>query len=111
MLFMTLCGIIGIFIGSFFVWKRKLSLFLSVLLNSIMTVILFVIGLYIDVKIYYATPGDHTGGAVYSYLLFFGIIPVFVFSILVFLTLRLIQFILTKTNNGIKMSQKHHSNK
>lgn len=92
MLYMIIGSVVGIIIGSFLVWKRNIHFVISVLLNSIMTVVLFYIGLKIDVKVYYATSSDHTAGTVYAFLLFFGIIAVFVVSVLYFLILGLIQW-------------------
>src|SRR5690625_3228821 len=92
MLYMIIGSVVGLIIGSFLVWKRNIHFVISVLLNSIMTVVLFYIGLKIDVKVYYATSSDHTAGTVYAFLLFFGIIAVFVVSVLYFLILGLIQW-------------------
>lgn len=92
MLYMIIGSVVGLIIGSFLVWKRKIHFVISVLLNSIMTVVLFYIGLKIDVKVYYATSSDHTAGTVYAFLLFFGMIAVFVVSVLFFLILGLIQW-------------------
>lgn len=91
MLYMIIGSVVGLIIGSFLVWKRNIHFVISVLLNSIMTVVLFYIGLKIDVKVYYATSSDHTAGTVYAFLLFFGIIAVFVVSVLYFLILGLFQ--------------------
>jgi len=100
MLYMIIGSVVGLIIGSFLVWKRNIHFVLSVLLNSIMTVVLFYIGLNIDVKVYHATSNDHTADTVYAFLLFFGLITVLVVSILFFLILGLIQWARKKTKNN-----------
>jgi len=92
MLYMIIGSVVGLIIGSFLVWKRSIHFVLSVLLSFVMTVVLFYIGLKIDVKVYHATSNDHTADTVYAFLLFFGTIAVSVVSILFFLLLGLIQW-------------------
>ena|SRR5699024_1158994 len=100
MLYMIIGSVVGLIIGSFLVWKRNIHFVLSVLLNSIMTVVLFYIGLNIDVKVYHATSSDHTADTVYAFLLFFGLVTVFVVSILFFFILGLIQWARKKIKNN-----------
>src|SRR5699024_1660377 len=92
MLYMIIGSVVGIIIGSFLVWKRNIHFVIFVLLNYIITVMLFYIVLNINVKVYYSISNDHTAGTVYAFLLFFGIIAVFVVSVLYFLILGLNQW-------------------
>src|SRR5699024_1652010 len=94
MLYMSIASVVGIVLGSFIVWKRKMHFILSLLLSTTLTVVLFIIGLNIDAKL----EPDPTVGTVYAFLLFFGIIIVLVVSILCFLILGLIQLIIRRSN-------------
>jgi len=94
MLYMSVASVVGIVLGSFIVWKRKMHFILSVLLSTILTVVLFTIGLNVDAKL----EPDPTVGTVYAFLLFFGTLTVIVVSILCFLILGLIQLIIRRSN-------------
>src|SRR5699024_11709548 len=100
MLYMIIGSVVGLIIGSFLVWKRNIHFVLSVLLNSIMTVVLFYIGLNIDVNVYHATSSDHTADTVYAFLLFFGLVTVLVLSILFFFILVLFNLASNKMKNN-----------
>src|SRR5699024_7185077 len=96
MLYMSVASVVGIVLGSFIVWKRKMHFILSVLLSTILTVVLFTIGLNVDAKL----EPDPTLGTVYSLLLFFASRAGIVVSILCFLILRLIQLIIRRSNES-----------
>src|SRR5699024_863252 len=103
MLYMIIGSVVGLIIGSFLVWKRNIHFVLSVLLNSIMTVVLFYIGLNIYVKVYHATLSDYMVDIVYAFFLFFELVTVFVMSILFLYILGLIQKERKKINNNYSL--------
>lgn len=68
MFYMFIGIAIGILIGSFFIWKRKIYFLLSLFFNSIIPVILFIIALFIDIEMTMASSDDPYAGTGYSFV-------------------------------------------